>query len=329
MANHNSMYLPHEPTSGLLTPTSRGLSAGSRTPFTSPTSLDGIILLNKPQDLSSQHAAHRVKRILQHHKAGHTGSLDPLATGMLPICLGDATKLSHYLLNADKCYVATGMLGIKTDTGDRLGQIIEQHTMHCTEEAFLAALETYKGHIQQIPPMFSALKHQGKPLYVLARQGIEIERAPRDVHIRTLECITFNPPYFTIRVVCSKGTYIRSLIADIGDSLDLGAHMTELHRIYTAPFEDQSMVTLEALNNAPDPSIYLLPADSMVTHLPIVSLSEENVLALYQGKTLPYTCAEDSEVRLYNPAGSFFGIGTLDSTSQILRAKRLYKNTNC
>src|SRR3989338_3654622 len=199
--------------------------------------LHGLILLNKHQDISSHSAMYKVKRLFQAEKAGHTGSLDPLATGMLPICLGEATKFSQYLLDADKSYQATGLLGSQTDTADSTGKVIA-----CTESFSVTlgqlqqALEQFKGEVVQTTSMYSALKFQGRPLYEYARQGIAVDVKARNIAIHDLQLLAFDGQSFTIRVSCSKGTYIRNLVEDIGLALGVGAHLTQLHRLYTAGF---------------------------------------------------------------------------------------------
>lgn len=212
--------------------------------------INGILLLNKPRNYSSNAALQQVKKLYNAKKAGHTGSLDPLATGMLPICFGRATKSSQQFLNADKFYEVTGLLGIKTDTGDVHGQVIrEVSKVNITASQLTTAINQFKGAGQQIPPMFAAIKHKGLPLYKYARRGITIERKPRAIIIHKLLMTHFDHLHFTLQVLCSKGTYIRSLIADLGDLLGVGAHVTYLHRIYTAGFANAPMFTLAELKS--------------------------------------------------------------------------------
>lgn len=210
--------------------------------------VDGILLVNKPQGITSNACLQTVKRLYQAKKAGHTGSLDPLATGMLPICFGKATKLSQRFLDADKAYRAQGKLGVKTSTADALGDIIESKTdFQVTEVQLKTAISQFQGLITQTPSQFSALKYQGKPLYYYARQGIVVPPKTRQVFIRALNYSNFDGVFFDIDVVCSKGTYIRNLVEDIGDLLGVGAHVTKLHRVYTGGFSQESMHTLDVL----------------------------------------------------------------------------------
>ncbi len=290
--------------------------------------IDGLVLIDKPQDLTSNAVLQRVKRLFCAQKAGHTGSLDPLATGMLPICLGEATKFSQYLLNADKCYLVTGALGGVTDTGDIKGKMIHQvENVSVNLNQMQAAVQSFKGDIQQIPPMYSALKYQGRPLYELARKGIEIERLPRQITIYDIELLSFDGTLFRLRVRCSKGTYIRSLVMDIGDQLGVGAHVTELHRCYTAGFEKENMWSLDQLMSQDEATrmACLLPMDSMVASFPSVQLSTEEALSLFQGRTLTKNLAFNDEeiVRMYEHSGLFLGLGHYHPTDNILKAKRM------
>lgn len=294
--------------------------------------IDGIVLLDKPQDLTSNAALQRVKRLFCAQKAGHTGSLDPLATGMLPICLGEATKFSQYLLNADKCYLVTGSLGATTDTGDIKGTITHQvENVSVSMAEMQAAVQAFKGVIQQIPPMYSALKYQGKPLYQLARQGIEIERLPRQVSIYDIELLDFDGVLFCLKVRCSKGTYIRSLVMDIGNKLGVGAHVTVLHRCYTAGFEKDNMWSLAQLTSQDEDArmACLLPMDRAVASFPSIQLSSEEALSLFQGRTLikDYALSREEIVRMYNHAGLFLGLGHYQPVDSILKAKRMVKIT--
>lgn len=211
--------------------------------------IDGILLLDKPLHISSNGALQRVKYLFNAQKAGHTGSLDPLATGMLPICFGKATKLAQKILDSNKHYEVKIKFGEKTKTGDREGDIIEiKNTDHITKELLEQTLKNFRGEIQQIPPMFSALKHQGKPLYELARQGIEIERKPRTVHIHELTLLSFEEKDIcSLSVHCSKGTYIRTLAEDIGAALQSCAHVIALHRTSVSPFPQDAMISFSKL----------------------------------------------------------------------------------
>ncbi|ASQ44871.1 tRNA pseudouridine synthase B [Legionella clemsonensis] len=278
--------------------------------------IHGILLVNKPEGLSSNAVLQRVKKLYRAKKAGHTGSLDPLATGMLPICLGEATKFSQYLLNADKVYEATAILGIKTNTGDALGQIIEEQDDVVVSLAEIQkAIRQFTGAIRQVPSMFSALKHKGVPLYKYAREGISIEREARNVMIYQLELTGFNGKRFTIKVSCSKGTYIRNLVEDIGDYLGVGAHVSQLHRVCTSGFDDETMYSLADLQEKSSAELFacLLPMERAVIHFPAVSLNNDELLALRQGKVLKSKNREDFTgfLRLHNEAGQFIGLGEL------------------
>jgi len=210
----------------------------------------GIVLLNKPVGVSSHQASQQVKHIFDAKKAGHTGSLDVLASGLLPVCLGKATKWSQCLLNADKCYFVTAKLGERTTTGDIEGEVIESIPVKDIDcERLENVLSQFRGTIQQVPPMFSALKYRGVPLYKLARQGISIERQARTIHIYELDLTNFRENYFSLQVHCSKGTYIRTLVEDIGSALGCGAHVTELIRTGIGTYHISQAVTLDTLKS--------------------------------------------------------------------------------
>ena len=290
--------------------------------------IDGILLLNKPQGITSNSALQKVKRLLGAKKAGHTGSLDPLATGMLPICFGEATKICQYLLDADKCYETTGLLGIKTNTSDSTGEITTQvDNYSISEEQLNEALSRHTGKIKQVPSMFSALKHKGTPLYRFAREGIEIERQARDVLISQLQLDHFDGKQFSLTVTCSKGTYIRNLVEDIGDALSVGAHVTRLHRLYTSGFQDMSMYTLDELQEMSLTQIFdcLIPMDKAVDYLTKLVLTENEVSIIRQGKILAnkMDAGEVADcVRLYNEQSQFIGLGERQNNGDI-KAKRL------
>lgn len=292
--------------------------------------LNGILLINKAQGFSSNAVLQRVKYLLGACKAGHTGSLDPLATGMLPICFGEATKLSQYLLDADKVYTATGRLGIKTSSADAMGEVIaEVKDFDISIDQLNRVLSEFTGKIKQIPSMFSALKHQGTPLYKLARKGLEIDREPRDIIIYDLKLIQFNGCEFQVKVRCSKGTYIRNLIEDIGERLGVGAHVIQLHRNYTAGFSSNSMIAVDTLAEMTlqERRSLLLPMESAIAHLPRVSLSTEQAQQLYFGQTIKLQPLVHSLgiVQLYENDLRFLGLGEWMSTGE-LKAKRLIAN---
>jgi tRNA pseudouridine55 synthase len=290
-------------------------------------SIHGILLVNKPKGLTSNAVLQRIKHHLHAKKAGHTGSLDPMATGMLPLCFGEATKFSQYLLNADKCYEVTGVLGVKTNTGDAMGEIIATHphvdiSLHTLQDVLLQ----FVGPIQQVPSMFSALKHQGQPLYKYARAGIEIERKARDIFIHQLDLNHFDGQQLSLTVTCSKGTYIRNLVEDIGERLGVGAHINQLHRCYTAGFETEPMFTMdELLEKSPeDVMSALLPMERAISTLPSLTLDSQQVLALQQGKTLPSVDISQGtgSIRLYTKDSQFMGLGDLQEDG-LLKAQRL------
>ena len=239
--------------------------------------LSGVFLLNKPLGLSSNSALQKVRRLFNAQKAGHTGALDPLATGLLPICLGEATKFSHYLLDSTKRYQTTVKLGQTTTTGDVEGEILLQREVPAlTAERIEAVLQQFRGDIQQVPPMYSALKRDGRPLYELARQGIEIERQARPVSIYQLTLLDFTQDRLVLEVTCSKGTYIRVLGEDIGEALGCGGHLIHLHRTQTGHFELIPSYTLEYLETltSPERDALLLSVYAPVEHLPRVQLPE-------------------------------------------------------
>lgn len=228
--------------------------------------IDGLLLANKPVEWSSNHALQRIKRLLDAQKAGHTGTLDPFATGLLICCLGRATKIAGRMLDADKEYVATIRFGQETDSGDRTGVLTVDHGpdfAHPTRQAVEQVLSSFLGKIEQVPPMTSALKHQGKPLYHYARQGIEIERAPREVVIHRLELLEFQGHSARVVVECSKGTYVRTLAQDIGRSLKVGAHLVALERTRIGPFELSGAWSIENLEQLPDKQAAIIDLDDL------------------------------------------------------------------
>ncbi|KTD34779.1 tRNA pseudouridine synthase B [Legionella moravica] len=292
-----------------------------------PTTINGIFLLNKPEGITSNSALQKVKRIFGAKKAGHTGSLDPLATGMLPICFGEATKICQYLLDADKCYETTGVLGIKTNTSDSTGQVIAQVDDFCiTEDQLSAILAQYKGVIRQTPSMFSALKHNGTPLYRFAREGIEIERQPREIVISQLHLNNFDGTHFSLTVQCSKGTYIRNLVEDIGDSLEVGAHVTRLHRLYTSGFENMPMYSIDEILTMSHDELHdcLISMDKAIDYLKSITLSDDEVITIRQGRVIQNKIEDNRGdcVRLYDERAQFLGLGEQLANGD-LKAKRL------
>ncbi len=278
----------------------------------------GILLLDKPIGLTSNRALQWVKRLFNANKAGHTGSLDPLATGMLPICLGEATKVSGFLLNADKQYRAVCKLGVKTRSGDAEGEVIEERPVGPLTRAQVSeVLEGFLGLQMQIPPMHSAIKQQGVPLYKLAHQGIEVAREAREVTIHRIELLRLDGDELEIDVCCSKGTYIRTLAEDIGEMLGCGAHIAALYRTAVGGLENVRMVDFEALESLAEQGFealdaLLLPAGDALPEWPAVRLSEDASFYLCQGQPVFVPQLKDRGwVRLYRGDKEFLGLGTV------------------
>lgn len=292
--------------------------------------INGIVLLDKPVGMTSNAALQQVKRMLNARKAGHTGSLDPLACGMLPICLGEATKFSQFLLDADKQYMVQAKLGVKTTTGDTEGEVVaERPVVDLVEADIQQVFAQFTGEIEQIPSMYSALKHNGQPLYKLARQGITVERQPRRIHIKTLNLVSFKDNHISFEVHCSKGTYVRSLVEDIGDVLGLGAHVTYLRRLAVGPYQDCSMVTfeeLQQLNPDGELSTVLLPIESSLLSCPKVSLTQSMSFYVRRGQMVMVANLPDvgEWVRLYDQQDVFLGLGQVQ-VDRKLAPKRLVK----
>ncbi|MGH8495091.1 MAG: tRNA pseudouridine(55) synthase TruB [Gammaproteobacteria bacterium] len=291
--------------------------------------IDGIVLLDKPGGLTSNRAMQAVKRLFRACKAGHTGSLDPLATGLLPICLGQATKVSGYLLDADKRYRVTASLGARTDTGDADGEIVETAPAgHVTADRLESALVKFRGEIRQVPPMYSALKHAGKRMYELARQNIEVERKARSVRIHCLELDSCADSVMVLEVTCSKGTYIRSLVEDIAAETDTLAHVTGLRRLGAGPYDAEQMVTLETLRSLAaqgDEALdgVLLAADSALQRWPAVCIDADRAHRLMQGGTVAVDDERAGLVRVYADERQFLGIGELAAGGR-LAPRRLF-----
>jgi len=248
--------------------------------------VDGVLLIDKPVGLSSNDALIKAKRIVNAKKAGHTGTLDPFATGLLPLCFGEATKFSQDLLEADKTYDAVVHLGITTTTGDTEGEAVETHPVAVTPEQIEAALARLRGPILQVPPMYSALKRDGKALYEYAREGIVLEREARPVTIHRLEMLAYEAPMLTIRVTCSKGTYVRVLGEDIGKLLGCGAHLNALRRIQVGALTVDGMVTIEQLQAHANPLSLLAPVDALLSSFPRVDLTPELAARFLNGQRL-------------------------------------------
>lgn len=283
--------------------------------------VDGVLLLDKPGGMSSNDALQKARRLFSAAKAGHTGTLDPMATGLLPLCFGEATKFSNRLLEADKTYVATLRLGVRTTTGDAEGDVLTTLEVSCDEEAVRQACLRFVGEIEQVPPMYSALKHQGRALYEYARQGVEIERAPRRVVIHSLEVTRIELPEVDIVVRCSKGTYIRTLAEDIGMALACGAHLTALRRTGIGSLDVSQALTLEGIASHEEAArpVLLAPPDALLAHLPAVSLGPNEAERFLHGQVVR-SSGEVSELRVYGPA--FIGLGERNAAGE-LRPVRL------
>lgn len=293
--------------------------------------VNGILLLDKPLGISSNHALQRVKRAFNARKAGHTGALDPLATGMLPVCLGEATKFSQFLLDADKTYQVIAQLGVRTTTSDADGEVVSTRPVNVTRAQLDEQLATFEGQTQQVPSMYSALKHEGQPLYKYARQGITVEREARPINVYELHCDDFDGEFVTLTLRCSKGTYVRTIIDDLGEKLGCGAHVTMLRRLQVAGYPVERMVTLEqledaitqakqeevALNTYLDP--LLLPMDTAVMRLPEVNMPPITASYLQLGQAVQVSGAPaEGTVRLTVGAqAEFIGVGVIDDDGKV------------
>lgn len=289
--------------------------------------MNGILLLDKPLRLSSNAALQKTRRMLGASKAGHVGSLDPLATGMLPICLGEATKIAGDILSGRKMYRFTVALGTRTSTGDTEGGVVESAPVPSFDDARLdAVLAQFLGHQTQIPPMYSALKKDGQPLYKLARAGIEVERAARQIEIFSLECNGRSAGQLDLEVLCSKGTYVRTLAEDIAKALGTCGHVQALRRVYVEPFDNDPMETLESIASAIEAGgrPVILPADAPLQHMPAVRLDSTATAKILHGQPVSAgECGTAGRVRLYDAQGAFIGIGESDGAGGV-RPKRLF-----
>jgi len=284
----------------------------------------GVLLLDKPLGISSNKALQTVKRLFQAQKAGHTGSLDPLANGMLPLCFGEATKLSSYLLDADKYYQVTVKLGITTTTADAEGEITEQKpTDHITPEQINKVIAQFMGPQDQLPPMYSAIKQEGKRLYELARQGIEVERKTRRIEIKAIDLLNINLPNFELAVHCTKGTYIRTLAEDMGKQLGCGAHVAQLRRTAVGRYRGMEMITMETLEKIAEQGFnaldnLLLPLDGAVANLAEIVLNADSSYYLCQGQSVMVNQIPEGDLfRLYSSDKVFLGLGHLDRDGKV------------
>lgn len=301
--------------------------------------LDGVLLLDKPLGMSSNQALQAARRLLNAQKGGHTGTLDPLATGLLPLCFGEATKFAGELLDADKTYSATLRLGVTTDTGDAEGRELVHREVFSSRAEVLEVLMQFLGEIEQIPPMYSALKRDGKPLYEYARAGLEVERQPRRITIHQLVMTDWSKDQVSVEVTCSKGTYIRTLAEDIGERLGCGAHLIALRRIATGGMSVSAAISLGSLEQMSEAQrdSALLPSDALIVHLPAVQLDDGKRDRLMHGQPIEYPGAPvggvlaaptdgftqnaENRIRLYDRNGQFLGLGMLtnDGWCQPLR----------
>lgn len=290
--------------------------------------IHGVVLIDKPGGYSSNDVLQKVKHLFNANKAGHTGALDPIATGMLPICLGEATKFSQFLLDADKTYRVIARLGERTTTSDSEGEIVATRAVNITRDSLDTHIQSFLGETDQIPSMFSALKYQGKPLYDYARQGISIPREARKITVYSIELIRFSGDELELQIHCSKGTYIRTIIDDLGEKLGCGAHVISLRRLQVANYPFDRMITLDALmalkeaENALDH--LLLPMDSAVVMLPEIQVNTIDGNALLQGKRIQVSSSAKSglcRIKM-GEKPQFIGIGELDDEGY-LQPKRL------
>ncbi len=308
-------------------------------------SVDGIVLLDKAGGASSNRVLQQVKRLYGAAKAGHTGALDPLATGLLPICLGEATKFSQFLLDSDKRYLTTAKLGIRTDSSDADGAVIEERAVeNVSAERINALLEAhFRGEITQVPSMYSALKHQGQPLYKLARKGIKVEVKPRQVMIYSIELLAFRGDELDLDIRASKGTYVRSIVEDLGLLLGCGAHVKVLRRVECGPYRADQMLTLAQLEAIADHGAenateeheqasqaalddVLLAPWSAVDQLPKVTLSDEQAAGMMNGRAVPGFTGAASTVLMFRADGHFIGLGEIQDDATLV-ARRLIRTS--
>lgn len=289
--------------------------------------LNGVLLLDKDSGMSSNSALQRARFLYGAAKAGHTGVLDPLATGLLPVCFGEATKFAQYLLDADKAYIATLQLGVATSTGDAEGEIVATADTVITLAQVQAAISAFSGKITQTPPMYSAIKYQGKPLYEYARAGITIERKSRQVTIYQIDIVEFTFPRLVISVRCSKGTYIRTLAEDMAKHMGTVAHLTALRRTATAGFTIEQTHSLAAISNLDEAARdnWLLPCDVLVQHFPAVTLNDKDILQLQHGIAVhsEQSYGTMCPLRIYAVDGRFIGLVQYQAPNRRLKVLRL------
>ena len=304
------------------------MSAAGSARSTSTRDVDGIVLLDKPEGISSNAALQRVRRAFQARKAGHTGSLDPLASGLLPICLGQATKASALLLGADKTYRFRLALGRSTTTGDREGDTVEIAAVPALDQTALrGVVVAFVGDSMQVPPMYSALKHEGERLYRLARAGVEVQRASRPVRIERLDLLGTGPGWLDFEVACSKGTYVRSLAEDLARALGTVGHVESLRRIGLGPFAGMQMLTLERIETAAQSGTslddLLIAVDEALPGLPAIQLDAAAQDSVLQGRAVPVCGPGASQVRMYGVGGRFLGLGRMSAEGARLAPERI------
>lgn len=291
----------------------------------------GIVLLDKPSGLSSNQALQTVKDLFQARKAGHVGSLDPLATGLLPICLGEATKIAGWLLGSNKAYAAECLLGVCTDTDDTEGEVIQRQAVPAlSDEAIRRVMARFIGVIEQVPPVFSALKRDGIPMYVRARRGEMVQLEPRPVHIHALDWLDRDGAHLRFRVECGSGTYVRSLVRDLGDALECGAHLVSLRRLWVDPFKQPAMHTLEALQTLAEQSLAsvdaaLLPVDAGLTAMPAWGLDAAQSTAVARGQRILMAGDRAGPCRAYAEDGRLLALveRDIDGRLRVLRGFNL------
>lgn len=302
---------------------------GRRTRRARGRDIQGILLLDKPQGMTSNAALQQVKTAFKARKAGHTGSLDPIATGLLPICFGEATKISGFFLDADKVYETVLKLGEATTTGDAEGEVTERAEVKLTDIRIEAALEHFRGEIEQVPPMYSAIKMGGQPLYKLARQGIEVERKPRLLRVYELTGQRLDDRRLALKIHCSSGFYVRGLAHDLGQDLGCGAHVESLKRTGVGSLNIADSVSLEQIRAQPQLAVldrYLIPGDAALTQMPGVTLSADAAYYLCRGQAVRAAdLPTEGYVRLYANEAGFLGVGTVLSDGRVA-PKRLFKN---
>ncbi len=290
--------------------------------------INGLLLLDKPSGISSNQALQKVKKIFNAKKAGHTGSLDPIATGMLPICFGETTKVAHFLLNNDKGYLVTAKFGVSTTTGDREGEILEtKSTSKLSQEILISALKSFEGQYDQTAPLYSALKYGGRPLYYYARKGIEVPRKTRSIEIYSIKFESFESDILKFHVMCSKGTYIRSLVEDVAKKIDSLAHIQELRRTHFAWFKEADMFSLENIENENNKAIEdkLLPSDEVLKEYDSVYLDKDSANDIKYGRRVSFDSIPSTKiVRIYDEKDELLAIGEVVDEENYLQPKRVF-----